>query len=238
LGNSVDILANGPSLKSYTFNKDRVTIGMNIAYRYWETIDYLPTFYICLDTVVVEDHSIYISKLIDSKRIKAFFLSDEFFKIYPKYKTYDNVYSLSQCKEISKIVSSSPHITTGSFSIRIAMAMGFKNLYLYGFDCNYVNFIPESKVIGDNNGVKILQISKNPVKNPNYFFDSYQRVGDKYHVPNHSKVYKCPCPYHKGNTAFGGKLHKESFDILRFDMKRLNLKNTIRSFCYVSFNIN
>ena len=37
-------------------------------------------------------------------------------------------------------------IVTGAYSIRFAMYMGFKEIYLMGIDCKYVEIINEAKI--------------------------------------------------------------------------------------------
>ena len=49
------VLGNGPSLKKFPFTSYEIpTIGMNVAYRYWEKINWYPTYYACLDDKVTD----------------------------------------------------------------------------------------------------------------------------------------------------------------------------------------
>ena len=51
---------------------------------------------------------------------------------------------------------------------------------LFGIDCNYKEFLPETRKLNDGT----LMITKTPIHNPSYFIDDYQREGDIYNKPN------------------------------------------------------
>lgn len=212
----IAILGNGPSLKQIDFTKLNIdTIGMNSAYRYWEKVNWYPTYYCCLDVVVLTYHINNIIQLIEkqSGRIKKFLFRKHILKTHPNIKKYKNVIFLEDlCETKDKIFFDSPHITTGSFSARFAMFLGYKKIYLFGIDCNYVNIIKESQKVGD-----ILEIKESIKDNPNYFFCEYQKKGDKYNLPNHNKSYICHCRSCKGKTFDGANLHYNSWKILHDD---------------------
>ena len=80
--------------------------------------------------------------------------------------------------------------------------MGYKNIILLGCDCNYIEFIKESKVTDEE--FEELTITKTPEKNENYWFDNYQQEGDLYTIPGGStthmdswKIVKKISDYHK-----------------------------------------
>lgn len=85
------------------------------------------------------------------------------------------------------------------------MHLGYKNIYILGIDCKYINHIPESQSIGGA-GLKIV---KKVDHNPNYFFDDYQQVGDLYHVAN-------PC---------NKDLHGQTMKLLKEDLKKKNISD-------------
>src|SRR5690606_5332333 len=58
--------------------------------------------------------------------------------------------------------------------------LGYKQICLLGVDANYVEIIDDAKR-GPGTQLEIVGAVKS---NPNYFFDDYQQVGDKYNVPN------------------------------------------------------
>jgi hypothetical protein len=181
---SAIILGNGPSIRGIELNqfKNQITIGMNAAYRYWKTLGWYPTYYCCLDTVVIESHAKDIYCLIkDSKSngIKLFFLQRNIARHYP------DLYVNPKVIWFDDVIKDHPFsdfklVTTGAGSALFAMALGFRRLCLLGVDCNYVERIDEALAL-DNN---VLEMSATPERNPNYFFDSYQIKGDKFNIPN------------------------------------------------------
>ena len=70
------VLGNGPSLRGFDFKKlkDYHTIGLNAAYRYWEKINWYPTYYCCLDPELINTHHKNIYDMIVNKKIKKMFL--------------------------------------------------------------------------------------------------------------------------------------------------------------------
>lgn len=63
---SLVVLGNGSSLKDFDFKRLQGfdTIGMNVAYRYWNRIGWYPRYYTCLDAVVGLAHKEAIGRLI------------------------------------------------------------------------------------------------------------------------------------------------------------------------------
>ena len=227
---SIDILGNDKTLETYDFNNKRIKLGMNVAYRYWEKINKYPNIYVSLDDVLTPYHAENIHMLIESKKIDIFVLHEKYFDIYPNDAYLQNVFNYSILKPELYLLNSSPHITTGLFSIRLVLSMGFKTLNIYGMSGKYVNFLPESEQV-IHNGKNVLKIKTEIKNNPNYFFDEYQKIGDIYNIPNNTnKVYKCICNYHKyvHKCDTGGDvkepLHIYSYDVLFFDLNRFEVK--------------
>ena len=214
------ILGNGPSLKEFDFSllSNIDSIGMNAAYRYWERINIFPTHYICLDDQLIETHAKEIHDLIITKKVKTAFLIAKFLDYYPDMIKQDNVYFLESfhgerqkkiankgkgvpyIKSIPFQESDSSKVTTGSYAIRYAAHLGYNNITILGVDLRYVEIIPEAKKV---EGIKLIMEST-PKSNPNYFFDDYQRAGDKYNIPNPD--------VHSGN------LHVSAFEVLANDI--------------------
>lgn len=190
------VLGNGPSLKGFNFQSLRGihTIGMNAAYRYWDEIEWYPDYYVCLDLQLTITHHEQIKRLLVQGQVKRLFVRDTFFNYHPELK-HDNRIDTLERLNGSNIYfkSSDPVVTTGAFAIRYAMHLGYEKIYLLGIDCHYKQeIIPEAEKTGKYK----LRITKTPASNPNYFFDSYQREGDLYHIPNscgpiHFNALKC-----------------------------------------------
>lgn len=182
------ILGNGPSLASIPFNTltDSDTIGMNAAYRHWKSINWFPTIYCCLDTVVGMSHKNEILDLVRNKNrygIKQFLLRDNLVQWLLENDATDGVINFDIVREGFKPLHPEP-VTTGSHSLGWGLALGYKTFFVAGVDCNYVEHV-KGAVAKEGNVLEITDSADNP--NPNYFFSGYQQVGDRYNIPNPSK---------------------------------------------------
>jgi hypothetical protein len=205
------VIGNGPSLRNFKFEDLSTygfdTIGMNAAYRYWDTINWYPTYYSCLDTAVIESHQKQIRRLIKEERIKKFFLLKQIAKHDPLLLDNKNIYFFEDLvkgpftdKNIAFKSCSPGKVTTGSYATRFGMYLGYKEIYLLGIDCRYVEIIKQARKVET---IK-LEIVATPKFNPNYFFNDYQQKGDIYNIPN---------PHvHRGN------LHCQVFEIIKKDI--------------------
>lgn len=177
------VLGNGPSLRGFDFRRlARFDVfGMNAAYRYWHEINWFPQYYSCLDLVLGVSHRNAISELIrdsDQLGIRGFLLRQNLIDslgevaISPKVFNFD----LLQTRFESWIPEP---ITTGSHTCAWAAILGYPEIYLLGIDCNYHEILANAE---HREGLVLEIVADAP--NPNYFFDSYQKKGDKYHIPN------------------------------------------------------
>lgn len=187
-GDVAFVLGNGPSLKNLPFTKLRnvATVGMNAAYRYWDVCGWYPSYYCCMDTVVILSHADEIHRLIvgaETYGIRYFFLRKVISERYPDLLDHPRVLFLEDIRPLCPLFQVEP-ITTGSYALMFMAFLGFRQIYLAGVDCNYVERITG---VADGDKKNKLVIVDNVESNPNYFFDSYQRPGDEYNVPNPSK---------------------------------------------------
>ncbi len=178
------LLGNGPSLRDFDFARLRSTdtLGMNAAYRFWDRIGWYPTYYCCMDKVVIMSHDEEILRLIRERRtngIRRFFLRKVFTDAHPEVRNDPAVVILESEKEFQPLLRLKD-ITTGNFSALFGATLGYKRIALLGIDCNYVEQIKECKPAGATK----LVIEDTPASNPNYFFDDYQQSGDVYNIPN------------------------------------------------------
>ena len=180
------VMGNGPSAKLIDFNQLRLghiaSVGMNAAYRYWDRIDFRPTYYICMDTVVIRSHAKRIAELVEEGRIEKFFLRDEFKELFPHLAWHERIYWFSQAHNQSELFTTS-FITTGSWAIRWMIHEGMELISTIGIDSNYVELLPQASRLGEEGDIR-LKITKTPKFNPNYFFSDYQQEGDQYNIPN------------------------------------------------------
>lgn len=187
-GDVAFVLGNGPSLKNVQFTALRnvATVGMNAAYRYWDECGWYPSYYCCMDTVVILSHAEAIRRLIlgaETYGIRYFFLRKVIAERYPDLLDHPRVLFLEDIRPLCPLFQIEP-ITTGSYSLMFMVFLGFRRIYLAGVDCNYVERISG---ISDGDKKNKLVVVNEVKSNPNYFFDSYQRPGDEYNVPNPSK---------------------------------------------------
>jgi len=214
------IAGNGPSLRDLDFSllEGRDWLGMNAAYRYWDRVGIYPKIYCCLDKVVVRSHAEQILRLYREGRIERFFLVRDILDELPDFPQDDRVFFLedmvaSEVPEARIFHTAFPDKkTTGSWAVRFAIFLGYRDITLGGIDCSYVEVIKEA----GSTGVGLeLKIETEVASNPNYFFDDYQQRGDTYQVPNPERHY--------------GNLHLQSFEALSFDIARMGLDVRIRN---------
>ena len=220
---SIIILGNGPSLKGYDLTSITLpTIGMNAAYRYWERINWYPTYYACLDTALTESHQDNLYNLHENTPIKHFFLRKNILNKYPELANSKKILFLEDVHKTHPLFIGQL-VTTGSYACRFALYLKYTTLYMIGIDCNYVERIPESRRVGN---IK-LQIKRTPKQNPNYFFDDYQRKGDIYHIPNVASY----------TNQHGSTVHYDAFVQFKKEFPKLEIYNcsqisTLKMFPY------
>lgn len=182
---NVLVVGNGPSAALLNFgvlqSLDIHTVGMNSAYRLWNKISYRPTYYACLDTVVIMSHADAIYELVLEGRIRRFLLRDEILSKYPGLKDNPCIQWFSDVsQEPLKPLFHTDFITTGSWSLRWMADLGYQIIGCIGIDAKYLQLISEAQATDDG----VLKITNTPKYNPNYFFDDYQKEGDSYNIPN------------------------------------------------------
>ena len=214
------VIGNGPSLRGFDLTRlsGVDTIGMNAAYRHWARIGWYPTHYACLDDELIETHHLEIARLVREGLVQSAFLSGQFLAHHPDaaddarfvfidsfvpywFERRGRQFGLrDRTGEPAFTSSRMSKLTTGSHAVRYAWWRGYRDIALIGIDLRYVERIPES--VGGE-GIK-LSIARTPEHNPNYFFDDYQRAGDRFNVPN--------------PDSHDGDLHLASFAALRDDL--------------------
>lgn len=171
-------MGNGPSLAEVDFFslKNVDTFGLNLAFREFSRIDWAPTYFGSFDMNTAQRHSDELEKYISSEdRISKFF--------FPNKISSDNRVVRVRIKKDPKLLATSfeSFYTGGNSGIDACQAgliMGYKKLIIVGVDADYNEILAESKQIKG-----YLKIDKKIDKNPNYWFNDYQRVGDIYNQP-------------------------------------------------------
>ena len=178
------ILCNGPSLRGFDFAenmKGHVTFGMNLAYRHWDTINWYPTYYSCLDRVVGVAHLEDIGRLIsnaESYGIKGFLVRHNVVEAL-NLQHNSLVFDFDRLLEADSAFFRGYWANTGSLTTAWAAKLGYRRLLLLGADASYSKYVPGAVHVNK----LVLKLEAQPSDNPNYFIDDYQRKGDIYHVP-------------------------------------------------------
>ena len=180
------ILGNGPSAKTVDFENIAMfdVFGMNAAYRYWHQIERYPDYYSCLDLVVGLSHKHEIESLISRRAdygIEKFLLRDNLIAELGVDLCDQAIINFDDIRASTRCFATRP-VTTGSHTLAWAAALGYKNIFIIGVDCDYVQIIDEATLEPDGT----LLVNENPKKAVNYFFDGYQQTGDRYNVPDPS----------------------------------------------------
>lgn len=177
---TIFVLGNGPSLRGVSLPalSPYATIGLNAAYRYWREIDWRPTYYCCLDTVVGMSHKDAIRELIEERQIEKFLLRSNL--VAELGAAAEDVRVLNfDALRARKSILREPTVTTGSHAALWAASMGYDRIILLGVDSQYKEFIEGAE---RREGIELEVIKAG--ENPNYFFDGYQQPGDRYNIPN------------------------------------------------------
>lgn len=203
--NTAIVLGNGPSLRGFDFIselKGLTTFGLNVAYRYWDVINWYPTYYACLDTAVGECHKEEILRLVRSRTcngIKKFMLRANVVRYFqknginiPEVINFDFWHIRNR---FTKFFSDG-YQNTGAVAVLWAASLGYKNIVLLGIDANFpVDVLPEAiqcvNILHsqkDRNHSALFKLEKTPIKNDNYFFDGYQQKGDFYNMSDKSRL--------------------------------------------------
>jgi len=182
---NVLVLGNGKSLETFDFRRINTDwVGCCLAFRYWNKINIHPTYYVNVDRVVCEKN-LEVMEYVQQKKCKKYLLSETIKNIWSDYpKDGSIVFIEDLMKNTNSIFKFANNYCSGSSAVLFALDH-YNHVNTAGFDCDYVEFIPECEKLPDGS----LKISKTPKYNPNYFFNDYQREGDIYNVPNGKRVH-------------------------------------------------
>lgn len=174
------VIGNGPSLTNIDLHSlsRHTTIGMNAAYRHWREIDWYPTHYACLDNVVGVSHAAAIAAMIKEEIVSSFLLRTETIAALGPVRSSRRVINFDALLADHPILRP-PTVTTGSHAALWAATLGYRQLVLLGIDGRYIEVVKGAK---QRDGIQVEIVE--PKDNPNYFFDGYQRPGDRYNLPN------------------------------------------------------
>lgn len=181
------IIGNGPSLNllDLTKLKNEYTFGVNAIYLNYEKMGFFPTYYVVEDNLVAEDRSREINNYSGSE-LKFFGTYLSYLLKKDKNTIYLNVLRNYADKENFPVFSEDcvRRLCVGGtvtyLCLQLAYYMGFKEVYMIGFDHNYV--IPDSAKITNKRetGFDITSTEDDP----NHFHPDYFGKGFRWHDPN------------------------------------------------------
>jgi len=143
------------------------TYGTGVAFRYYEKINWWPTYYGIFDPKVVNHHKEKLQKFLldEHNPVKTWFLCDNLCKDH-----FQDPY-----KKL-KLVQ---HYSTGPGVTKEAIKKGYDEIWLIGIDNRYIwkkEYVKKIGTgIGNDNRVEFIVDLKD---NPNYGFPYYQMKGD------------------------------------------------------------
>ena len=179
-GQRAFIMGNGPSLNKCDLSLlgDEITFGVNSIFLNYEKMGFHPTYYVVEDVFVAEDRADQISSYREPVK---FFGSNLKYFLDPEGETiWLNVRNLSiDHPEFPRFSTNAIRMlwaggTVSYLCMQLAYYMGFSEIYLIGFDHNYV--IPESARV---EGINITSQDSDP----NHFHPDYFGKGYRWHDP-------------------------------------------------------
>lgn len=191
------VLGNGPSLRHVDFSvlKDVDTFGLNSAYRFYQELDFYPTYFGCFDNLVTSNHREGFQQLLSDPLvpIRRFFFIQDFDDPYGRlFRVPFSAAELRKAKARAGVSTSLKdywiYENSGASAMHAGIAMGYRKIILLGVDCSYVQVVEGAET--HNGKANELVITRTPAKNPNYWRDDYQVAGDVYHVPDAGKFQK------------------------------------------------
>lgn len=207
------IIGNGPSLNEcdLTLLKNEITFGVNAIYLNREKMGYDPTYYIVEDRFVADDRAEEIKNYqgpqgkFFGNYLKCYLAGAKdatWLNVNPTYDEFPGWPLFSE--DASRILWVGGTVTY--ISLQIAFYMGISEVYMIGFDHNYV--VPEEDKTSETN----ILSTRDDV---NHFHPDYFGRGKRWHDPRVDRMERC---YHRAkehydragrlifNATVGGKL--------------------------------
>jgi hypothetical protein len=187
-GERVFLIGNGPSLNETPLYllENEYTMCFNRFNLMFERLNWLPTFYMSIDSLVAKDISLELNEVVEKVE----------YAFFPNIHTDGTVFS-EFIKKRENILWMSPVFKGFQFdlpkvafggtvaypALQVLVYLGFTNIYLVGVDMNYK--IHETTIPLDNND---SNVQANYNDDPNHFDPRYFGKGRKYHQPKKEVV--------------------------------------------------
>lgn len=248
------IMGNGPSLREIMSNPFYVdilrkydTFGLNAAYRIYDELNFWPTYIGCFDMIVVESHAKSYKGIVNKFK-KMFLLAEDYsgkdllgFEHPNLVKVKLNSRNRRSTEQIisEKFDDLNNWQNSGCNAVQIGLMLGYKKIVLLGIDANYQENLAEvSDVCAADGKKKFVQVTKPISRNPNYWFEGYQQVGDNFNVPN-TQIYQLPAWDRLGLSEHAAKIincssstkvntiQREAFEVVFNIAPKYNLNNVL-----------
>jgi hypothetical protein len=216
------IVGNGPSLNQTNLDllKNEYSWGSNKIYLIFPKVEWRPTFYVGVDTLVIPDIRHEIARLVTELPTTSFYFPVRF-RESGAVSSSANVFWYNEVEpweiaEPDKQFATNPAAWVASVrtvtiaAMQFAAFMGFGPIYLIGCDTSYS--IPQTAVGTSRNGRDLVSTQDD---DPNHFDRSYFGKNSKWHDPRvdmmvaHYEVAKSVCDslnVEVYNATIGGNL--------------------------------
>jgi glycosyltransferase involved in cell wall biosynthesis len=176
------IIGNGPSLNKMdlSFLKNEFTFATNRIYLGFEKFDFSPSYYVCVNPLVIEQSVNEILAIPCPKFLSK--TGEKFFKVGPKIHFLEPMTQWTFSDDPSKGIAEGWTVTY--VCMQLAAYMGFSEIYLIGVDHNYAaEGRPNQEVVASG-------------QDPNHFSPDYFNTGTHWHLPD---LDRSELSYHMAN---------------------------------------
>jgi len=182
------IMGNGPSLKNVRFNDLKVdTFGMNNAYKYYDEMNWYPTYWGCFDKAMTYNSNNAVLHLDFFRKGKC----KEYYTLNGNAKGIDKVNFIdlkiwNRRGAIRKHSKSEPFLNVGHTAancVQVSILKGYTEIILIGIDGDFKIF---DGVVKERSGQ--LRLTKEMKDNPNYGWDSYQEKNEVFNPENKERL--------------------------------------------------
>jgi len=183
------IIGNGPSLKAKDLEKitGEYSFGANTVFKIFKDTSWRPSFYFVEDSLVYENHFKEIKKIEAPKFVSSIALEWQKLPLLKNgIKFFDYLYYYNHYPETPPLtVDFTKEVwcmyNVGAQMINAAIYMGFKKIYLLGFDFSYdFSGIDEVTTKNDKGEVETKFIVKKKMKN--HFSDECVTIGQEVYL--------------------------------------------------------
>ena len=164
------IIGNGPSLNKMdlSFLKNEYTVATNRIYLGFEKFDFIPSYYVCVNPLVISQSINEIMAIPSPKFLSK--SGEKFFKPNSKLHFLDSLNQWVFSEDPNKGIFEGWTVTY--VCMQLAYYLGFSEIYLIGVDHNYTaEGKPNQEVVANG-------------EDPNHFSPEYFNTGTHWHLPD------------------------------------------------------